>query len=59
MKKDSTKGIFMPNEKIMAKVYENGDTEYFTPLPEIEINAYKSDIELGKMQPTTNMQNGT
>lgn len=48
MKTNKNKEKLIPKGKVKVMVYENGDTEYLTPLPELEVNAYKSDRDLGE-----------
>ena len=40
-------GMFPPNQPVKVDIYNNGDIEYITPLPEMIVEAFSSDRDLG------------
>ena len=40
--------MFPQNEQVEYQILDNGDIQYLTPLPEVQIQAYASDAQLGR-----------
>lgn len=42
-----TNKMFPSGTQPQVKIFKNGDTEYITPLPEVEVIGHRADIDLG------------